>query len=411
MRKHSLGFKEVLGGSLGGMGLSGGVIIAVPIILTKGGTFTPLIFLAAMFAFLLVATQINAFASRIVTQGSLCDYAKVVFGDKAGATVGWILLSGYVAFVPAYLATVPHTLITIFSNVGNGPEVDSLSLLALATATAVLASWLSIRNVTLSTRTLLTVEVLSLGLLALAIGEHARGPWELVAYIPPDPGAIQTQMVALALAMVCFTGFEGATVFGVEAKRPRITVPRANIVTVLVVGIVYTAASVLLIGSLDHLPLGDGSNPFAALIATSDLRWGLPVVLTAAALSWFGGLLACLNAGGRLLYTLAQHGHSWRLLGRIHPRFATPHIAVIVIISVGMTATIALVLAGVSAMDILVGAASMAAIAFLLAYAMVSVAAVVDRWRAGMGCRRIFDVVLGAITIMAMLLPIIWLAL
>lgn len=411
LRRQCLGFKEVLGGALGGMGLSGTVIIGVPIIFAKGGPSTSLMFLTAMFAFLLVALQINVFASRIATHGSLYDYVRTVFGARAGAATGWILLLGYAASVPAYLASVPYTLIGAFKDVGGASEPGHGGLLALAAVMAVLASWLSIRNVTVSTRAILTVEVVSLGLLVLAIGKYVPELRDLFAGMPSDLGELRASLPGLALAMVCFTGFEGASVFGTEAKRPLSMIPRANLATVLVTGVVTVVASGAVIGAYHRLPPAPGANPFSVLIAASDLHWGLPVVLGAAVLSWLGCLLASLNAGGRLLYTLAQQGRFWNAAGRIHPRSATPFIAIIVIAVAGMATTAALILGGIGAMDVLVGAATLAAACFLLAYALVSAAALVHRWRSDTAGGKLAYALMGALTITSMLLPIIGLTL
>lgn len=411
LRRECLGFKEVLGGSLGGMGLSGTVIIGVPIVFAKGGPSTSLVFLTAMVAFLLVAVQINVFASRLATHGSLYDYVKTVFGARAGAATGWILLLGYAASVPAYLASIPYTLINAFQGISATAEPGQGGLLVLAVAIAVLASWLSIRNVTVSTRAILTVEVVSLGLLALAIGKDVPDLRELFAGMPSDRGELRAVLSGLALAMVAFTGFEGASVFGVEAKQPLTMIPRANLATVLVTGMVTVVASGAVMGAYHRLPPGSDANPFAALIAASDLRWGLPVVFGAAVLSWLGCVLACLNAGGRLLFTLARRGRFWNAAGRLHPRWATPFVAVLVIAAAGAATTAALILGGVGAMDILVGAATLAAGCFLLAYAMVSAAALVQRWKSGSGYGKLAHALLSILAIAAMLLPIIGLTL
>mgnify|MGYP001806499214 CR=1 FL=1 len=406
LRRHILGFKEVLGGALGGMGLSGTVIIGIPVVLAKGGSSTALIFLAAMCAFLLVAAQVNVFARRIASSGSLCDYVNSVFGSGVGAATGWALLLGYAASVPAYLASVPYTLIGMFHGAGGMGEPGMGELVATAIAIAGLASWLGIRNVTLSTRAILVVEVLSLGVLASVIGRHMPAPAVLFAAPPLDAGDVRHGAAGLALAMACFIGFEAASVFGAEAKRPLTMIPRANLATVLVTGAVTVTASGAVIGAFHGLPSGDGGNPFAVLVGGSDLRWSLPAILGAAALSWFGCLLACLNTGGRLLYTLALQGYFWKVAGRVHPRFATPFVAVAGIAVTGTATTVALFLGGADAMDILVGAVSVAATGCLTAYALVSAAAVVERWKCGGSCRRLAHALSGLSVIALMLFAV-----
>lgn len=403
LRGPCLGFKEVLGASLGTMGLSGTVIIGIPIIFSRSGTSTSLIFLAAMCAFLLVAAQVNVFASRVATHESLYGFVRLAFGARGGAVAGWSLLVGYAACVPAFLASIPYTLLVLFHGQDGAADPGYPTLVATAVAVAVTASWLAIRNVTISMRATLVVDVLSLSLLALAIGQYAPRPWELFSGLPSNPNEFQGSLGGLAMAMVCFTGFEAACVFGDEAKRPQITIPRANLAAVLITGVVLVIASGAVIGAYQHAPPGNGGNSFVALVAATDLRWGLPVVLGAAILSWFGCLLACLNTGARLLYTLALHGCFWRQAGRVHPRLATPFIAIIIIATIGLGSTVTLMLNGISAMEILVDTSYPAAAGFLTAYVLVSVAALVDRWKNSKGSRILVHALSSILTIAALL--------
>lgn len=407
LRERCLGFKEVLGSSLGSMGLSGTVIIGIPVIMAKGGLSTPMIFLTAMFIFLLVAAQVNVFARQIATHGSLYDFVKSVFGAKAGTATGWILLLGYVASVPAYLASVPYTLISLTYDAGGPKDPERWALLAMAAAISGLALWLCIRNIAISTRTILVVEVLSLGLLTPVILRYWPEPGVLFVGVPADLGDLRHFMAGLALAMVCFTGFESASVFGDEANKPLTIIPNANSITVLVTGSVTFIASGAVISAIHSLPLQQGDNPFAVMLNASDLLWGPPILFSAAALSWFGCLTSCLNTGGRLMHKLASQGSFWRWASFIHPHFATPSIAMFLITTAGVALTSALIFCGNSPMDILIGAISLAGIAFLVAYALVSAAAIVYNWKnTAAKHRKIARTLLSFIVIVSMLFSV-----
>ncbi len=406
LRPQCLGFKEVLGSSLGSMGLTGTVIIGVPIVFARGGAFTPLIFLAAMCAFLVVAAQINVFARKIATHGSLYDYVDWVFGAKVGAVAGWAIMIAYVASVPAYLATGPYALIHMVQT-GLGANPGHHEFVIIAFAVMLLASWFSIRNVTISTRAALAIDFISLGILALVALEYWPGLDVFSSGITMHPDIAPQFLAGLPLAMTCFTGFETACVFGVEAKHPLTDIPRTNWLTVLVTGGVTFAASGSLIGIYHTLPPDYEAAPLSVLVDAGGAQWGLSILLVAAALSWFGCLLGCLNTGGRLLYSLALQGQLWKAVGYIHPRFETPIIAITMIAATGIAATTSLILADVAIMDILIGTATVAAPCILLAYAMVSAAAVVERWRNAEKHQRWIYAVAGALAIVSMLFPML----
>jgi len=137
-------------------------------------------------------------------------------------------------------------------------------------------------------------------------------------------------VAALPLMIQLFLGIETTTEVGEEVADPKRVVPiglaLALILTVVVyLAIAFTALS--LVGA-DALAASDAPLLTAAEAALGG--WAMPVIVTAAVLALLKSMNAVFLVYARFLYAMGKAGALPAVLGRIHPRFGTPHIATIV---------------------------------------------------------------------------------
>ena len=137
-------------------------------------------------------------------------------------------------------------------------------------------------------------------------------------------------VAALPLMIQLFLGIETTTEVGEEVADPKRVVPiglaLALILTVAVyLAIAFTALS--LVGA-DALAASDAPLLTAAEAALGG--WAMPLIVTAAVLALLKSMNAVFLVYARFLYAMGRSGALPAVLGRIHPRFGTPHIATIV---------------------------------------------------------------------------------
>ena len=101
------------------------------------------------------------------------------------------------------------------------------------------------------------------------------------------------------------------------------------------------------------------------------------------ALSCFGCALGGFNAGGRIVYWMAQHGKFWASFGAIHPRNATPHRALALLAAVSIVVPAALLRYGVKLADVMDYLIQFASFGFIGGYFAVCAAAPVYLARRG----------------------------
>ena len=382
LRSRHLSFSQVLASSLGVMGISGSVVIMVPLIFASAGNGTCLAVAIAVLAYILVAFQINVFARRIATVGSLYVYVQQGLGPLAGTVVGWALFLGYWGFVPVNIVAVSYYLLLFARNLMKiAPAMPPLTDVAVvACGVTALAWWLTYRGVKLSSRVILFIECATISLIAVVIGGYflSKGLSIDSAQLGLKDVSFGPFSLGLVLAMACFTGFEACSVLGIEARLPLKMIPRANMLTILIAGFAIIVSAYALVQTFHGLSpaLDKDAAPLTTLANSLGLSPIAPFILGGVAFSWFGCLLGCLNTGGRLLYALSRQGLFHKAAARIHAKHNTPHIAGCLVAGTGLGVALALLFNGIGVMDIINYLASFAAFGFLISYIMVSIAAV-----------------------------------
>jgi APA family basic amino acid/polyamine antiporter len=152
-------------------------------------------------------------------------------------------------------------------------------------------------------------------------------PHLLVAAVSGGWGPI---LAALPLMIQLFLGIETATEVGGEVADARRKVPLGVALSLLLTGAVYVSvafAAMSLVGA-DGLAKSDAPLLLAAQKAIGP--WAPALIVTAAVLSLVKSMNAVFLVYTRFLYAMGVSGVLPAAFGRVHPRFGTPHVAILV---------------------------------------------------------------------------------
>jgi amino acid transporter len=134
----------------------------------------------------------------------------------------------------------------------------------------------------------------------------------------------------VVVAVFSGVGFECATAFGEEAKKPLITIPRAVIASLLLTGaffifVTYVETHALANNNptLDQLPA-----PLTTLSQNLSMGWMGIVIEFGAMISFFALALSCLNSGARIVFSMGRYGIFPISIGSSHKHNLTPHVAI-----------------------------------------------------------------------------------
>jgi amino acid transporter len=133
---------------------------------------------------------------------------------------------------------------------------------------------------------------------------------------------------ALLLIGFAYGGYDGAMMAMGEAKDPRRDAPFALKTAIVSLAILYTVIQVLVNAALPDP--GASDRPLAAAARVFLGQPGATLLAAGAMLSVVGFLSANFLNAPRLTFALSEHADAPALLGRIHPRFRTPYVSVLI---------------------------------------------------------------------------------
>jgi APA family basic amino acid/polyamine antiporter len=126
-----------------------------------------------------------------------------------------------------------------------------------------------------------------------------------------------------------FLGIESCTEIGEEVNDAERIVPLGLALALALSGIVYLAISFTSLGLIGPHALASSKAPLLTAAQASLGRWASPLIGAAAILALSKSMNAIFLVYSRFVFALGRAGVLPSLFARIHPRFGTPHRAII----------------------------------------------------------------------------------
>ena len=328
-----LGRRDVVALAFGAMIGWSWVVLSGTWIAEAGSAGAVLAFVAGGVVMVLIGLTYAELAAALPFAGGEHVYATRALGPGTAFVCTWAITLGYVS-VCAFEAVALPTVVDAFV-----PGLDAWPLWTVAGWT-VTAPWVAIGVAAALAITALNV----VGVRVTAFVQAVVVGWILLVgtafllgvSLSPATGGLEPLFagggagVLGVLVMVPFL-FVGFDVIPQAAEE--IDLPRAAIGKLLVVSVLLAAAWYALIVMGVTLAL-DAPARAASELATADAMravWGDTGAI-ALVLAGLGGILTSWNAfmvgGSRAIYAMARAGQLPAILGRLHPRYRTPHYAI-----------------------------------------------------------------------------------
>lgn len=269
----------------------------------------------------LIVMVFDEFASRFSSAGSAYTYVAKGLGATVALVVAVALVAGYAALMAfGFNAATSRAVLSWEAFGGGSPDAPVWATLVLLGAAACYA--VIRRGIGFSTRTTMTVEVVTVGLLLVVLGflvsRHGLPRLEALSLV----GASPTRIIAgIALIAMLTVAVESCATLGLEAERPMRAVPGAMRITLLITGGLFLAANLV----ATTLPHAERSRWrwFDQSSATSPLD---ALVLFVLAVSMLAMALCAWTALSRLAFAFAREGMLPEVLGRTDGR-GVPYVA------------------------------------------------------------------------------------
>ena len=336
LQRDAIGLAPVLFQSITHMAPAAAVAFSIIFAVTYAGGATPLAVLLALVACLFVAISIGQLARHLPSAGGLYTYSARGIHPTVGFFVAW----GFMLAEPLPL------LYLIFGNVIsvylNSHFNTPTWLWAPLAALAGIGVWVLVyRGVRISTETGVVLGAFEI-VVFLALGItliFAAGSNNTLNVFSPGTGnssGLGSVFAGMVYTVLAFIGFEASAPLGEEAKDPKRTIPRAVILSCVLIGVFYLICYYGAIVYFGPDKAADPKNGFFAFNGgdpwdgLASKVWGPFAILVLLAIinSAFANSNAGANAATRVGYALARVGILPRVLASVHPRFKTPYIAV-----------------------------------------------------------------------------------
>ena len=270
-------------------------------------------------------------AGALPRTGGVYVYLREGFGRLPAFLFGWTNLVILRASSLGAISTVfAEYLLRLLHKEGNPMAVHLIAaaailLVAVFNLIGVRLGAL-VQNLTTGTK---YIALVLLVLIAFIIGgQHDWTP-------PAAPVAVGTTtsltMFGLALVSILwvYDGWADLTYVSGEVKRPERNLPLALIIGTLAVILIYVLANLAYLHLLDVGQIANSKLVAADTAKRSIGGIGETLVSIAVMISAFGTLNGSILTGPRIFFAMADDGLFFKKIASVHPRFQTPHVAIL----------------------------------------------------------------------------------
>jgi amino acid transporter len=161
--------------------------------------------------------------------------------------------------------------------------------------------------------------------------DFPRGWWRLDGNWRYWQGFLLGLGSAASIGIYDYLGYYGICYLGDEVKRPGKTVPRAILMSLVLVALIYVAVHLSFMGSLPWREFaGRQDYPLASIFMEKWYGRTAAVLLTLM-IVWttFAGVFALMLGYSRIPYAAAREGGFFKAFGALHPTGAFPHVSLL----------------------------------------------------------------------------------
>ncbi|MGB5625136.1 MAG: APC family permease [Woeseiaceae bacterium] len=295
----------------------GAGIFALPgKVAVNAGLLSPWLFLIVGVLFLSVVLTFAELASYYEKTGGPVIYATEAFGPLAGFSTGWVI---YLARMTAFAANANVMAIYLGSlSEFFASDIARGTIISVVTIGLTWANLLGVKDGVRTMGVFTFLKVTPLFLLVLMGLQHVTGS----TLIPAAPFFVEELGSTTLLMIYAYVGFETVAVTAGETSRPRSTLPKALVGTVIGTGMLYFLIVLVFISVISADQYANATLIDVGRALAGPL--GAFAITLAAVFSIGGNLAGSMIAAPRLIFSLAENRLLPQWFGHVHAKYATP---------------------------------------------------------------------------------------
>ncbi len=286
------------------------------------------------------ALSLAEVAAALPATGGIYAYLREAWGRRAAFLFGWAELVLIRASALGGIAVVFGEY--LLRSFGVDPTMHVLAARAISAAAIAFAAAANIRGANIGAMIVGVATWAKFSALALLVlasfalgGSHGASISHVTA---PSVGPLVLGSIGLALVSVlwAYDGWADLSFASGEVKDPHRNLPRAIIFGTLALIAIYVLTNlaylyVLPIDAIRQSPLV-AADTMLALFG----RTGVVLVSVFVMISSFSSLNGSMLASPRVFFAMADDGMLFQAIAKVHPRYKTPHVAIVLAAVLGM---------------------------------------------------------------------------
>jgi len=323
-------------GFAGGTALIVGITIGSGIFRTPptiaGLVPNPLVIMGLWTAFGLIsicgALAVAELSSLLPQPGGVYVFLREAYGSAAAFVFGWLYVLITTPTTIAALSVVfAEFLLNVLGRSAGGSTVQIIAIAAIVTLTCANVLGARVGAAVSEVTTLVKVTALA----AIILGAFLLGNGSLSHFT--EGGTVQGGGLARAMAAVIWTydGWIAVSMIAGEVVAPERLMKRIIIVGMLVIVTLYIGANLAYLYIMPVSVMAQQKEAIARTVMTAIAGpAGGVLIMLAIMTSVLGALNGNLLAKPRVAYAMARDGLTFAVLGKTHPRWSTPWVAVLI---------------------------------------------------------------------------------
>jgi APA family basic amino acid/polyamine antiporter len=259
--------------------------------------------------------------------GGLYVYLRENFGKHTAFVYGWsnffVIVTGSVATLAVAFSAYLKEFVAVSPL---GATLAALLMIAVIGVLNVLGTRESANVQSLTTAVKVTA-VIAMAILLLVSAQAA--PVEGAAVAAPS-GAVSLGAIGVAVISVlwAYEGWQYVTFSAGETRDPQRVFPRGIILSAVAVMAVYLLANLGYLQALGAVRAAQSERIAAEAVGAVFGPIASKLIAAVVLVSMFSAANALILTASRVFFAMARDGVFVTALGRVHPRFGTPHVAV-----------------------------------------------------------------------------------
>ena len=331
--RRVLGVPALFSAGYGNVGSSIYYALGIVALIAMGAT--PIALGIAGILFIFTALTYAEGTAMFPEAGGSASFARHGFNDVAGFAAGWALMLSYIVTISISAFTIPPYLGFFWEPFKESPIMGTVTSMGIV-GLLMLINVIGIKQTSLLNIGAAIIDIttqVSLVIIGFILLFNPPVLFQRIIDNWPTPGNL---IFGIALASIAYTGIETMSQMAEETKQPEKRVPRALIMMIVAVLVIFAGISLVSLSAMTPQELASdwARDPVAGIAAKLPIALLSDILKPLIALLAGTILLIATNAGligiSRLAFSLGAHRLQPAILSRVHHQFKTPYISIII---------------------------------------------------------------------------------